>query len=190
MIAERPAAATRLRPVYHHPTYGPVATLDDNGPNGPKAYGAAREQRLKTLHLSVIFPYEDGELPVPDPPWLQSGNGAPVTGYDVRASKRHKGEHSDGPGIAAVRETDPPYLATIAHYERVVDRLLTTGAIARSPHLWMLRARWMGNLPLLSHRRKYMASCGGILALSDEATDRVWRTTIVTLFWELFPDGE
>jgi hypothetical protein len=26
--------------------------------------------------------------------------------------------------------------------------------------------------------------------LSDEATDRVWRTAIVTLFWELFPDGE
>jgi hypothetical protein len=190
VIAERPAAVACLRPVYHHAKWGPIATLDDNGPNGPKAYGAAREARLRTLHLSVIFPYEDGDLPVPDPPWLQSGNGAPVTGYDVRASKRHKGEHSDGPGIAAVPHTAPPYMATILHYENTIDRLLTTGAIARSPHLWILRARWMGGAPLLSNNGRYPASCAGILAMNDKATDRAWRTAVVTLFWELWPDGE
>jgi hypothetical protein len=207
MIAERPTAA-RLRPVYHHPRLGGLATLDDNGPNGPKAYGKAREERLQKLHLDVIFPYEDGTLAVPDPPWLQSGNGAPVTGYDVRASKRHKGEHSDGPGIldpgaatlpaldatpahrVFLPDAAPPYLATIAHYERVVDRLLTTGAINREQHLWMLRTVWQNGAAKFSHRGRYPASCANAMGLSDEATDRVWRTAIVTLFWELFPDGE
>ncbi len=142
MIQERRPRATARRPVYQHPTLGPMCDLSDNGPMGRNlALGREREAKLMDLHTTLIYPFEAGRLDVPDPPIFQSGNGAPVSGYDVRASKRHKGEHSTGPGIAAVWEPEPAFMGTIRHYNAVVDRLITTGELTEN-HLIMLRMVW------------------------------------------------
>ncbi len=142
MIAERRPRATARRPVYAHPVLGSMVDLSDNGPMGRNlALGREREAKLMDLHLTLIYPFEAGKLDVPDPPVFQSGNGAPVSGYDVRASKRHKGEHSTGPGIAAVWEPEPAFMGTIRHYNAVVDRLITTGVLTEN-HLIMLRMVW------------------------------------------------
>jgi hypothetical protein len=161
MIAERRPRATARRPVYTHSTLGSMVDLSDNGPAGRNLkLGREREAKLQDLHINLIYQYEAGELDVPDPPVYRSGNGARVSGYDVRASKRHKGEHSTGPGIGAdtdaatfpaldappgyvttLPDTEPKFMGTIRHYNAVVDRLITTGVLTEN-HLIMLRMVW------------------------------------------------
>lgn len=130
------------RPIYRSltdPTIDFFALTGVASPDGADLEGRLR--RVCVEYWRWLYDLDGLKL---DHPAIQTGCGR-VSRYDVRETKRHKGEHSDSPGVAAEPDEAEP---SMLRFRQVEDRLTTTGELSER-HFWMLRAVWRDGLPLL-----------------------------------------